>query len=73
MVGVKGKSGRKIKYHDKWHKMIRENQRRYTEKNREAWNLAAREEIPIAEARRRLGIKFVSKKRLGRKQKRKRG
>ena len=54
MVGVKGKSGRKIKYHDLYHKLVREHQRIYTEKNREVWNLAMREGIPVAEARERL-------------------
>jgi len=70
-MGGKG-SGRKIKYNDEWHKTQRERQRKYTKENREAWNLGAKEEISIAEARKRLGIKFVSKKQHGtRKQTRK--
>lgn len=54
MVGVKGKSGRKIKYHDLYHKLVREHQRIYTEKNREAWNLGMRKGISLAEARKQL-------------------
>lgn len=70
-MGGKG-SGRKIKYNDIYHKVLRERQRKYTQENREAWNLGAKEEISIAEARRRLGIKFVPKKERGkRKQTRK--
>ena len=49
-------SGRKPIFNDEWHKKMRERQRDYMKRNREAWNLAAREHISIAEARKILGI-----------------
>ena len=49
-MGGKG-SGRKPKYNDLYHKLVREHQQEYTENNREAWNLAMREKIPVKEAR----------------------
>jgi len=52
-MGGKG-SGRKATHHDLYHKLVREHQRIYTEKNREALRLAGRLRIPVAEARRRL-------------------
>jgi len=69
MGGRKG--GRKIEFHDEHHRYMREMERDYRRRNREALNLGARLEIPVAEARKRLGIKFVPKKLPGRKQTRK--
>lgn len=50
------KLGRPIKYNDEWHIAMRERQRDYTKRNKEAWNLGVKEGISIAEARKRLGI-----------------
>lgn len=52
-MGGKG-SGRKATHNDLYHKLVREHQRIYTEKNREALRLAGRLRISVKEARRRL-------------------
>ncbi len=70
MVGVRGKSGRKVRCHDQMHKLAREAQRVYEGKQREAINLAAREKIPLAEARKRLGIKIKLQRQHGVRKKR---
>jgi len=64
MTGVRGK-GRKIQYNDEFHRVMRERQKKHTEQNREAINLAFRLKIPLAEARKRLGINFNPKKQHG--------
>jgi len=51
------KGGRKIEFHDEHHKYMREMERDYRRRNREVLNLAQRLEIPVAEARERLGLK----------------
>jgi len=66
-MGGKG-SGRKAIYHDEYHRVQRKIQRIYTEKNREALRLAGRLQIPVAEARKRLGIE--AKKERGKRKKR---
>lgn len=52
-MGGKG-SGPKVKYHDEYHKKLRELFREYRKKNREILNLANREHIAVGEARRRV-------------------
>lgn len=52
-MGGKG-SGRPIKYRDKYHKMWRENQRRYWQKNREVILYAMKHKISLGEARKQL-------------------
>ena len=49
-------SGRKPIFFDEFHRKAREVERDYIKRNREAWNLAAREHISVAEARKRLGL-----------------
>lgn len=63
------KSGRKIKFNDEYHRIMRERQREYTEKNREAWNLANRLGVSVGEARKLLGIKPNLKRQAGRRKK----
>ena len=64
------KGGRRIKFQDEYHRVMRERQRIYTEKNREAWNLANRLQISVAEARKLLGIKPNLKRQPGKRKKR---
>jgi len=49
-------SGRKSVHNDEYHRVMRERQRRYTERHREVLRLAGRLRIPVAEARKRLGL-----------------
>jgi len=62
MVGKKGRSGRPRKYDDEFHRVTRERQLIYMKKNRRAILLGKRLKISVAEARKRLGIKFEPKK-----------
>lgn len=48
--------GRKTEFNDEYHKIMRERQREYTEKNREVLKLAGRERVSVGEARKRLGL-----------------
>jgi len=48
--------GRKTEFKDEYHRIMRERQREYTEKNREVLKLAGRERISVGEARKRLGL-----------------
>ena len=50
----RGKAGRPRKYNDALHEYWRKASARYVERHREAWNLANRLKIPVAEARRRV-------------------
>ena len=69
MGGRKG--GRKIEFHDEHHTYMREMERDYRRRNREVLNLAQRLAIPVAEARKRLGItKPNLKTRWGKRKKR---
>ena len=55
-MGGRG-NGKNRKYNDDYHKAAREIQKLYSRDNREAYNLAHKENITMAEARKRLGIK----------------
>lgn len=65
-MGGKG-SGRKATHNDEYHRVMRERQREYTKKHRKTLRLAGREQISVAEARKRLGIKADLKKTHGKK------
>jgi len=54
MVGVKAKSGQRPKYYDMYHVLVREHQRDYYERNREAILYGMKHKISVKEARKLL-------------------